>query len=46
MEEMTKGWRLLRKRGGILDYCLSIGRVREEQRERWRDGGEGEVVWW
>ena len=46
MEEMTKGWRLLRKRGGILDYCLSIGRVREEQRERWRDGGEGEVVRW
>ena len=36
---MTKGWRLLRRRGGILDYCLSIGRVREEQRER---GGEME----
>ena len=44
---MTKGWRLLRRRGGILDYCLSIGSVREEERERWRDGGEGEVVrWW
>ena len=30
---MTRVWRLLRRRDGILDYCLSIGRVREEERE-------------
>ena len=30
---MTRVWRLLRRRDGILDYCLSIGRVRKEERE-------------
>ena len=41
---MTKGWRLLRKRGGILDYCLSIGRERGGEMEgkgKWY-GGESE----
>ena len=49
MEEMTKGWRLLRRRGGILDYCFEYRkseRGKERERERWRDGGEGEVVRW